>query len=79
MIRQLADRQIITIRCPDADTVYLCCDCVGVFAMRRIDGADWQATLQLPRGEHHVRCYAQSGLTTICLAHETFTISGTTA
>ena len=79
MIRQLADRQIITIRCPDADAVFLCCDCLGLFAMNRAEGADWQATLQLPPGRHHVRYYAQSGTTTIWLAYEELKIGAAVA
>lgn len=70
MVRQFSNRQVVTVECPGVDAVLLCCDCLGVFVMRRVGNCNWQAEMQLPPGQHHLRYYRQTGRTTICLGQE---------
>ena len=61
MLRSSQRHCMFATRCADADEVYLCCDCLGWFSMRRTALGEWQLTLELPPGQHHVRYYARRG------------------
>ena len=70
MVRQLPNPQVFTLHQPDADEVYLACDCLGWFPMQRIDRCNWQLTLQLPRGRFHLRFYVRIGDTLLWHSQE---------
>ena len=52
-------------RCPGADALLLCGDCIGCFAMQSAGADRWVLTLGLPPGVHHVRYYARFGDTLV--------------
>lgn len=64
MVLQEGECQRFTIHQPEARAVFVACDCLGWFLMRKVDETHWQLTLQLPHGHYHLRYYVQTGGTT---------------
>lgn len=75
MIHQEENHHVFTTRCPDADEVMICCDCMGWFPMQRSEGGQWRAQLALPAGRHHIRYYARRGRVTIWHDQEDLEVS----
>ncbi len=65
MAQRSPEGHVFRLRLPDAEEVYLACDCLGWFAMHKVDELNWELTLRLPTGRHHVRYYVRMGNTTL--------------
>lgn len=63
MVRRRPAGQRFAICQPDAEEVYLACDCVGWFPMHKVDDGRWQVTLELPHGRYRLRYCVRTGHT----------------
>ena len=70
MVQRLPDTQVFTLSHPAAEEVFLACDCLGWFPMRRDEQGNWTATLQLPPGHYSLRYYVRIGQTMVWCSHE---------